>query len=171
MSGRLDSSPFVDVPPETRHGGEAMNERSVNLRVVSTARALREAPANDLHAEDGYVERSLSAMRADPARRWTVASLARVAGLSRAPFARRFRRATATSPLRWLAEHRLGLAGKRLVETDLPLAAIALEIGYGSDFAFAKAFKRFFGIAPGVFRRVAFAGGHGRTAPIFRAAA
>jgi AraC-like DNA-binding protein len=92
---------------------------------------------------------------ADPARRWTVAALARVAGLSRAPFARRFRRSTGTSPLRWLTEHRLGLAQRRLVATDLGLAAIAVEIGYSSDFAFAKAFKRAFGVAPGGFRRLA----------------
>ena len=45
----------------------------------------------------------------------------------------------------------------RLVETDLAPAAIAVEIGYGSDFAFAKAFKRLHGVAPGVFRRVALA--------------
>jgi AraC-like DNA-binding protein len=148
-----------------------MNDRSVPLRFVSMAPALREARANDLHAADAYVERALAAMRADPARRWTVGGLSRVAGLSRAPFARRFRRATGTSPLRWLAEHRLGLAQKRLVETDLTLSAIALEIGYSSDFAFAKAFKRLFGVAPGVFRRVAVASRIGRGAPIFRAVA
>jgi len=171
MSGRLDSNPLVDVPGETRNGGGTMNDRSVPLRFVSMAPALREARANDLHAADAYVERALAAMRADPARRWTVGGLSRVAGLSRAPFARRFRRATGTSPLRWLAEHRLGLAQKRLVETDLTLAAIAVEIGYSSDFAFAKAFKRLFGVAPGVFRRVAPASRHGSLAPIFRAAA
>jgi len=148
-----------------------MNDRSVPLRFVSMVPALREAGANDLHAEDPYVERALAAMRAEPARRWTVGGLSRVAGLSRAPFARRFRRATGTPPLRWLAEHRLGLAQVRLVETDLALAAIAVEIGYGSEFAFAKAFKRLFGLAPGVFRRVAPASRQGSVAPIFRAAA
>jgi transcriptional regulator GlxA family with amidase domain len=125
------------------------------LHFVSTASALRGAIANDVHAPDWYVQRALAAMRADPARRWTVAALARVAGLSRAPFARRFHRSTGTSPLRWLTEHRLGLAQSRLVQTDLGLAAIAVEIGYGSDFAFAKAFKRTFGVAPGGFRRLA----------------
>jgi transcriptional regulator GlxA family with amidase domain len=112
-------------------------------------------PANDVHALDPYVARALAAMKAEPARPWTVASLARVAGLSRAPFARRFREATGTSPLRWLSEHRLALAEERLVETDLGLAAIAVEIGYASEFAFSKAFKRKVGVAPGVFRRSA----------------
>jgi AraC-like DNA-binding protein len=126
--------------------------------------------ANDVQpapARDPYVERALAAMKADPARRWTVSALARVAGLSRAPFARRFRRALGVPPLRWLTEHRLAAARRRLVETDLALAAIAAEIGYESEFAFAKAFKRRFGVAPGRFRRIASVSG----APAFRAAA
>ncbi len=104
---------------------------------------------------DRHVERALGAMKADPAQRWTVAALARVGGLSRAAFARRFTRALGVSPLRWLAEHRLGLAKRRLLETDLGLAGIATEIGYESEFSFAKAFKRYVGVAPGVFRRTA----------------
>lgn len=134
----------------------------------------RDASANDVHARDAYVERALAAMKADPARRWTVASLARVAGLSRAPFARRFRRATGTAPLRWLAEHRIGLAGARLAEGDLALAAIAAEIGYRSEFALSKAFKRIVGVAPVVFRRRALASAGFAAAPAvpaFRAAA
>jgi transcriptional regulator GlxA family with amidase domain len=120
--------------------------------------------ANDVCAADAYVERALEAMRAEPAREWTVAALARVAGLSRAPFARRFHRATGTSPLRWLTAHRLELARQRLLESDLGLAAIASEIGYGSEFALSKAFKRLFGIAPRAFRQ-------GRAASLVRAAA
>lgn len=129
------------------------------------------AAANDVHAPDGYVEKALAAITADPARRWTVAALARIAGLSRAPFARRFQRATGTSPLRWLAEHRLRLARKRLVETDVALVEIATEIGYASEFAFSKAFKRRYGIAPGAFRRAAGAWSRPVGIPVFRAAA
>ncbi|MBX3201359.1 MAG: helix-turn-helix transcriptional regulator [Labilithrix sp.] len=132
-------------------------------------RTTRDASANDVHARDAYVERALAAMKADPARRWTVTSLARAAGLSRAPFARRFRRATGTAPLRWLAEHRIGLAGDRLVEGELALAAIAAEVGYRSEFALSKAFKRILGVAPTVYRRRALASVG--VAPAFRAAA
>jgi AraC-like DNA-binding protein len=102
---------------------------------------------------DPHVARAVEAMKADPARRWTVAALARVGGLSRAAFARHFTRALGMSPLRWLTEHRLTLARERLERTDLTLAAIAVEVGYESEFAFAKAFKRLVGIAPGQFRR------------------
>ena len=104
---------------------------------------------------DEHVERALVAMKGAPTRRWTVASLARLAGLSRAPFARRFTRATGVPPLRWLAEHRIRLARARLVESNEPLAVIAGEVGYACEFAFAKAFKRVLGIAPGTFRRIA----------------
>lgn len=104
---------------------------------------------------DPYVLRALSAMKADPARRWTVATLARVAGLSRAPFARRFRDAQGTSPMSWLAQHRVGLAQTRVLQGGSSLAAIALEVGYSSEFALSKAFKRLVGVAPRPYRRLA----------------
>ena len=112
-------------------------------------------PANDIGdlLFDEYVAKAIVAMMKDPSRKWTVAALARIAGLSRAAFARRFSRATGRPPLRWLTEHRLRLAQKMLAGTELGLAGVATEIGYVSEFAFAKAFKRLFGIAPGLFRR------------------
>jgi transcriptional regulator GlxA family with amidase domain len=113
---------------------------------------------------DGHVDRALEAMKNEPSRRWTVAALGRAAGLSRAALARRFTKTVGVPPLRWLAEHRLRLAQRRLVETDLSLAAIAADVGYRCEFAFAKAFKRVVGLPPGVFRRMA-------VADVFRAAA
>lgn len=117
---------------------------------------------------DAHVDRALSAMKSEPSKRWTVAALGRVAGLSRAALARRFTKALGVSPLRWLAEHRLRLAEQRLVDTDLALAAIATDVGYQCEFAFAKAFKRLRGMPPGVYRRIARMQ---RSAPLFRAAA
>ena len=134
------------------------------LPTVSPAELERGSSAND--ARDPRVTRALDAMRADPTRCWTVAELARRAGLSRAAFARRFKHDVGVPPLRWLAEHRLQHAADALRQTDLSLAALAAEIGYQCEFAFAKAFKRLFGIAPGLFRRIS------RTSvPAFRAAA
>lgn len=128
-------------------------------------------PALRVVSKDPHVERALAAMKSEPARRWTVAALGRVAGLSRAALARRFTSELGTSPLRWLAEHRLRCAQARLLETDLPLAAIAADVGYQCEFAFAKAFKRIIGLPPGVFRRVARTHRAPSTAPFFRAAA
>ena len=122
--------------------------------------------------DDAQVARVLAAMKAEPSRRWTVAALGRVAGMSRATLARRFASVVGVSPLRWLAEHRLAVAKERLVDTDLPLAAIAVEVGYRCEFAFAKAFKRVVGMPPGVFRRVARVERVARvpsSAPLFRA--
>ncbi len=139
-------------------------------RLPNLAGLLAYPRANDGHVRDEYVERALAAMKRDPARCWTVAALARVAGLSRAPFARRFRRATGASPRQWLTVHRLGLALSRLVTTDAALAVIAVEIGYASPFAFSKAFKRLVGMAPALFR-VAIVERASRGRPTFRAAA
>jgi AraC-like DNA-binding protein len=132
-----------------------MRDRALQARFRVTSAGLGPRIAGDVVISDPYVARALAAMKAEPARRWTVAALSRVAGLSRAPFARRFVRATGTSPLRWLAEHRLGIARSRLLASDATLASIAAQVGYRSEFAFSKAFKRRFGIAPAFFRRFA----------------
>jgi AraC-like DNA-binding protein len=105
---------------------------------------------------DSHVERALAAMKREPSRGWTVAALARIAGLSRAPFARRFERMMGTPPLRYLTELRLRQAATRLVTSDARLAEIAIDVGYATEFSFAKAFKRAFGVAPGLFRKRAW---------------
>jgi transcriptional regulator GlxA family with amidase domain len=101
---------------------------------------------------DEAIARALLAMDRDPARRWTVAELAKIAGLSRASFARRFRRALGVTPLRHLTDLRMRFAAEQLTSNVDKLAAIAALVGYTSEFAFAKAFKRAFGISPGSFR-------------------
>ena len=129
--------------------------RAMDLPIVSREKLRHGDSANDAaqSQRDAQVERALDAMKNDPARRWSVAQLARIAGLSRAAFARRFSLSLGVPPLKWLAEHRLELAREKLVTSDWPLAAIAAEVGYACEFAFAKAFKRRFGRAPGLFRR------------------
>jgi AraC-like DNA-binding protein len=96
---------------------------------------------------------ALRAMHRDPARPWTVATLAAEAGLSRAPFARRFTALVGQPPLNYLTWWRMTLAARLLRESDAPLNAVAGRVGYGSEFAFANAFKRRYGTAPGRYRR------------------
>jgi len=96
---------------------------------------------------------ALHAMHRDPARPWTVATLAAEAGLSRAPFARRFTALLGQPPMSYLTWWRMTTAARLLQETDAPLSAIADRIGYASEFAFANAFKRQYGTAPGRYRR------------------
>ena len=96
---------------------------------------------------------ALQAMHADPARQWTVATLAAEAGLSRSPFAHRFTTLIGQPPMTYLTWWRMTIAGRLLHESDAPLRAIATRVGYTSQFAFAAAFKRQYGTAPGTFRR------------------
>ena len=126
------------------------------------ARARTGAPA------DPRVARALSRMRESPAERWSVAALAKAASLSRAAFARRFLAELGVPPLRHLAELRMDLAARLLAEGDDSLSSIAVQVGYESEFAFSRAFKRHTGEAPGAFRRHRRAG-HGL--PKVRAAA
>jgi AraC-like DNA-binding protein len=104
---------------------------------------------------DPAIGRALDAIHRDPARRWTVESLGAHAGLSRAGFARRFTGLVGQPPLAYLTWWRLSSAGRLLRETDAPLSEIAAQVGYGSEFAFANAFKREYGVAPGKYRRTA----------------
>ncbi len=111
-------------------------------------------PAANGNALDRHVARALGLLQTEPAKRWTVERLARAVGLSRAAFARRFAAVTGRAPLRYLTELRLALAAARLESSDESLAELAEHVGYTSEFAFSRAFKRQHGVAPGTFRRL-----------------
>ena len=121
-------------------------------RVGSGAVLLREAPASS--KLDRRVARAIATLQAEPGKRWTVERLARSVGLSRAAFARRFAAVSGRSPQRFLTELRLALAASLLESTDDSLAELAARVGYTSEFAFSRAFKRQHGVAPGSFRRL-----------------
>ncbi|WP_171112706.1 MULTISPECIES: AraC family transcriptional regulator [unclassified Streptomyces] len=102
---------------------------------------------------DPAVAAALRAIHADPAHPWTVEELGATGGLSRAAFARRFTALVGEPPLGYLTWWRMTTAGRLLRDDDTPLRLIAQRTGYTSEFAFAKAFKRAFGMAPGQYRR------------------
>jgi AraC-like DNA-binding protein len=106
---------------------------------------------------DPAVAAALHAIHRKPAHQWTVASLATLAGLSRAPFARRFTELVGRPPVRYLTWWRMTTAARLLRESDAPLNAIADAVGYQSEFAFAVAFKRQYDTPPGRYRRPAAA--------------
>jgi transcriptional regulator GlxA family with amidase domain len=108
---------------------------------------------------DVRIERALAALRANPHRRFTVRALAKVAGASASTFARVFVKTLGMTPNAWLVAERLARAERLLVETGASLAEIAERTGYASEFALSRAFKRRFGVAPGLFRRTAALGG------------
>lgn len=141
----------------TRPGSTAVIPALLDLLLLYTVRGWYE------HADhtsgwaaalrDPGITTALQAMHSGPGTGWTVESLGRQAGMSRAGFARRFSALIGQPPLAYLAWWRMTSAGRLLKDTDLSLAAVAQQVGYTSEFAFSRAFRREFGIAPGRYRR------------------
>lgn len=102
---------------------------------------------------DPAVRGVLDAIHREPGAAWTVESLGRRAGLSRAAIARRFTALTGRPPLAYLTWWRMTLAARLLRESDAPVAKVAEHVGYTSEFAFARAFGREHGMPPGAYRR------------------
>ena len=96
---------------------------------------------------------AMTAMHAEPARRWTLAALAQVAGLSRSSFAARFTATVGEPAMAYLTRWRMMLAADRLASGRMPVSAIAPAVGYDSESAFSAAFKRTLGHSPRDFTR------------------
>jgi AraC-like DNA-binding protein len=103
--------------------------------------------------QDPAISKALNRIQHSPSRPWTVASLAEQAGLSRATFAQRFTALVGEPPLTYLTWWRMTRAGQLLSRGDQPLATIARQVGYQSEFAFSKAFKREFAVSPTAYRQ------------------
>jgi AraC-like DNA-binding protein len=95
----------------------------------------------------------LSLLHARPAEAWTLDSLAAEVHVSRATLARRFHQAVGEPPLAYLTRWRMDLAARRLRESTAPVALIARDVGYTSEYAFNRAFARHRGLPPGRYRR------------------
>jgi transcriptional regulator GlxA family with amidase domain len=107
--------------------------------------------------KDPFVSRALSLMHKRLNEEWTVDDLGRQVGLSRSALADRFTRLIGEPPMRYLARWRLQVAANQLRNSDAPLAHIAEQVGYESEAAFNRAFKRSFGVPPATWRRNASA--------------
>lgn len=103
---------------------------------------------------DPTIGSALQDMHAEPAAPWTVEGLSRRAGVSRSAFSRRFTDLVGRPPMAYLTWWRMSTAGRILrSDDDAPLQAVAERVGYSSEFAFNRAFKREFGLSPGAYRR------------------
>lgn len=109
--------------------------------------------------KDVRIWRALSAFYRNPGSPWTVASLAQVAGMSRTAFAVRFHDLTGMAPLNCLTRLRMEIAQGMLAADNKPIKEIAEEVGYGTEAAFNRAFKRFAGASPGQWRKAHFSEG------------
>jgi AraC-like DNA-binding protein len=102
---------------------------------------------------DRIVGAALKAMHGRPAHAWTLEELAREAGSSRSVLAERFQQLVGSSPMQYLGQWRMLLATHLLCRSNAPLAHIAEEVGYQTDTAFSRAFRREFGAPPAAWRR------------------
>jgi AraC-like DNA-binding protein len=134
-------------------GQEAVLDRLLDLLLIAVLRAWfarpdAQAPGWYLAHGDPVVGPALRLLQNNPAHPWTVASLAREAGVSRAALARRFNALVGEPPMAFLTEWRLTLAADLLREPGATVGSVAPQVGYGSSFALSTAFKRVRGISP-----------------------
>src|SRR5687768_1566918 len=111
---------------------------------------------------DEIVGRVLGLIHARPAHPWTLDELAREAASSRSSVARRFSDLVGQPPMQYLAQWRMQVAAGLLAESGAKVAAIAAEVGYHSEAAFSRAFKKATGVAPGAWREGRGAGTPGQ---------
>ena len=102
---------------------------------------------------DPVLGRALGLIHSEITRRWTTEELAREIALSRSAFAERFSRAMGEPPMRYIARQRLQRAAARLSESNETIARIAYAVGYESEVAFNRAFRREYGTPPAAWRR------------------
>jgi len=138
---------------EKRMGGNGILSKLGELMFVELVRRYVESLPQESRGwlgglRDRAVGRALNLMHAEPRRDWTLNSLAKEAGLSRSAFAERFTAFVGMPPMQYLLKWRLQIAASRLRASGAGIAAIAAEVGYESEAAFSRAFKRVIGQSP-----------------------
>jgi AraC-like DNA-binding protein len=134
-------------------GQQVVLDRLLDLALIATLRAWFARPTTDppgwyrAHG-DPLIGRTLRLIHDNPARPWTVATLAATTGASRAAFARRFTALVGQPPMTYLTHWRLDLAAEALRNTDATISTIARQVGYANAFALTVAFKRVRGTTP-----------------------
>jgi AraC-like DNA-binding protein len=141
-----------------RPGSEAVLERLSEMMFVDALRRHIDAMTDQASGwlaglRDRIVGRALALMHERPAADWTIDELGRQVGLSRSALNQRFVDLVGLPPIQYLAQWRMQLASQMLRDTRSPIAAIALDVGYDSEAAFVRAFKRLVGTPPATWRR------------------
>lgn len=149
---------------ELRPGGETVITHLADILIIQAIRTwIDQAPEADqgwlAALRDKQVGRALAAIHREPEKDWTVDSLAREVGMSRSGFSARFTSLVGESAKRYLTQWRMQLARAQLQQTSDSLSVLADRLGYQSEAAFCRAFKRVYGVPPGSFR-------HSTPAPI-----
>ncbi len=149
---------MADELAGSRLGSSVLVARLADLLFVYVLRGwLEQAPDQCTGwlaaAADPQLSRALAGVHGDAAHPWTVADLAREAGMSRSAFFTRFSQAVGEPPAAYLTRWRMTVARARLRRSSDGLAAVAEEVGYSSEAAFSRAFKRHVGHSPSAWRR------------------
>lgn len=143
---------------ELRPGGDTVITRLADILVIQILRAWI---ASDPAAQTGWlgalrdrqIGRAMAVVHRDPGHRWTLTSLAEVAGLSRSAFAARFTTLVGEPAMHYVTRWRMHAAHFWLQGSDATLSHIATRLGYESDAAFSRAFRRYIGLSPGMVKR------------------
>jgi AraC-like DNA-binding protein len=149
---------LVEEAASNHAGSDAMLAKLSEALFVDTLRryvtALPEQTTGWLAgARDAVVGKSLALLHRRPSHPWTIAELAAEVGLSRSALVERFTRYLSDSPIAYVTGWRMRLAAQALTSTSKGVADIAAEVGYESEAAFNRAFKRVFGVPPAQYRR------------------
>jgi AraC-like DNA-binding protein len=141
-----------------RAGGETILAKLSELMFVEVIRRHLEILPDDSRGwlsglRDPHVGEAIRLIHARPAEEWTLARLARQVGLSRSTFADRFSQYVQISPMQYLVRWRLQLAARLLEQPSLSIAQAGATVGYESEAAFNRAFKKFVGVPPGTWRK------------------
>jgi AraC-like DNA-binding protein len=147
----------VDQADASQAGGEAVLAKLSEVLFVETLRLhIAHLPTQQTGwlagARDAEVGKALALMHRNAAHPWTMASLAKEAGVSRSVLAERFRHYLNEPPMAYLTRWRVQLGAQMLTSTNYSVAQIAAEVGYESESAFNRAFKRQFTVPPARFR-------------------
>jgi AraC-like DNA-binding protein len=142
---------------EGRSGGELVVTRLAELMFIEVVRRHLESLPSEQSGwlaaiRDEVVGRALGLLHEAPAHAWSLDELARVAACSRSVLAERFARLVGEPPMQYLARWRMQLAAGRLAGSAAKVSAVARDVGYDSEAAFSRAFKRLVGVSPAVWR-------------------
>jgi AraC-like DNA-binding protein len=152
---------------ELRPGGETIITRLADILIIQAIRSwLQEDPAAQTGwlgaLQDRQIGHAIALIHRDPARPWSVASLASEVAMSRSAFAARFTERVGEPVMHYVARWRMHVALTWLKEDSAALGEMASRLGYQSEAAFSRAFKRFIGVSPGSVRRNVLAPGADR---------
>jgi AraC-like DNA-binding protein len=142
---------------EKRAGGESVLARLSELMFIEVVRRHLEALPPEQAGwlaglRDPFVGKALSLMHGEPARSWKIEKLAKDVGLSRSVLAERFAALVGMPPMHYLAKWRMQMASGLLAGGSTNIATVAAKIGYGSEAAFSRAFKKMVGVPPSAWR-------------------